>query len=92
MAKKHPGKQFMLGAMLGSTIGAVSAMMFTTKKGHSIQKNAMHKLHEFENYVKGLIHKNKGHVKRLVTHGKRKVAKTIKKLHSTAKRKKTRRS
>ena len=80
----------MLGAMLGSTIGAVSAMMFTTKKGHSIQKNAMHKLHEFENYIKGLIHRNKGHVKRLVSNGKKKVVKTMKRF-SPAKRKKSRR-
>jgi len=100
MTKKHPGRNFMLGALIGSTIGAVSAMMFTTKKGHSIHHDAMHKLHEFEDYVKRMFHKNKGHVKRivhknkthvkkLVTSGKRKVMSTMKNLHKANKRKKT---
>lgn len=88
MSKKHPGRQFMLGAMIGSTIGAVSAMMFTTKKGHQIQKNAMHKLHEFEAHLKGLVQKNKSQVKRLVHKSKRKVAKTVQKIHKSVKRKK----
>ena len=74
----HGGRSFMLGAMLGSTVGAISTMMFTTKKGHSFKKHAMEKLHEFEGLVKKLVHKNKrkvmGAVKTLkrVTKGKKK--------------------
>jgi len=78
MAKQHHGKQFILGAMLGSTVGALSAIMFTTKKGHAFQKNAMGKLHEFEKYLKQFISKNKG-----------KVMTTMKKVHKIAKRKKS---
>jgi gas vesicle protein len=77
MTKKHPERKFILGAMLGSAIGAVSAMMFTTKKGQAIKKNAMQKLHQFENYVVNSVNKKKTHVKRLVSHGKKQVMKHI---------------
>ena len=56
--KKHHGNHFMLGAMLGSAVGAVSAVLFS-KKGRSIQKNAKHKINQFENYIKGLMSKEK---------------------------------
>ncbi len=70
----------MLGAMLGSTIGAVSAMLFTTKKGNTIKKNAMNTLNEFENNVKRAFHKKKSGVKRLVHSGKRRVMKHMSKI------------
>lgn len=56
--KKHHGNPFMIGAMLGSAIGAVSAMLFS-KKGHPIQKNAMKKWHQFETYIKEFVSKKK---------------------------------
>ena len=91
MKKKHPGRNFMLGAMLGSTIGAVSAMLFTTKKGNSIKKNAMNTLHEFENNVKRAFHKKKSGVKRHVHRVKRKVLHTVKHMTKVAAGKKTKR-
>ena len=70
----------MLGAMIGSTIGALSTVMLTTKKGHKLQKAAMHKLHEFEGYVK-----------RLVRGGKKEAAKAVNKIRRSVRRKKTKR-
>jgi gas vesicle protein len=91
MKKKHPGRNFMLGAMLGSTIGAVSAMLFTTKKGNAIKKNAMNTLHEFENNVKKAFHKKKSGVRRLVHSGKRKVMHTMKHMSKVTAGKRTKR-
>jgi gas vesicle protein len=84
MKKKHPGRNFMLGTMIGSAIGAVSAMLFTTKKGNAIKKQAMTTLHEFEHSVKKAFHKKKSGMKRLVHHGKRKVMHTMKQMKQAA--------
>ncbi len=51
MHERH-GKDFLFGAMLGSTLGALTALMFTTKKGHKIQHQLMDKYHEFEEVVR----------------------------------------
>lgn len=69
----------MLGAMIGSTVGALSTVMLTTKKGHKLQKAAMQKLHEFEGYVK-----------RLVRGGKKEAAKAMNKIRRKVKGKKRR--
>ncbi len=71
----HPGKDFMLGAMIGSTLGALTAMMFSTKKGHRIQKDLADKYHEFEHLMKGYVQGKK----RVVKEGMRKIAKQAKK-------------
>lgn len=51
MGRKQPGKDFVLGAMIGSTLGALTAIMFGTKKGDQIQKELMKKYHELEGAV-----------------------------------------
>ncbi len=49
---KHSGKDFLFGAMLGSTLGALSALILTTEKGHKIKRELIDKYHEFEDAVK----------------------------------------
>jgi gas vesicle protein len=71
---KHPGRQFLLGAVLGSTVGAISAMMFTTKKGNSFKKHAMAKLHDFEGYMRKMI----SHKKRTILKKAKKIGRTFK--------------
>jgi gas vesicle protein len=78
MTKKHSGKQFLLGAMIGSSIGALSVLMLKTKKGSTLQKNAVRKLHAFENYIE-----------RFVSGGKEKVAKTVKTICKTVQKRKS---
>ncbi len=78
MAKHHPGRNFMLGAVIGSTIGAVSAMMLS-KKGNSFQKHAKHVYHELES-----------NMKKFVTKHKPKAVKVMKKIQKAAKRKRSR--
>jgi len=91
MEDENHGKDFLLGAMIGSTVGALSAMMFTTKKGHNIQKDLLDKYHEFEGvikkYAKGKTSQARKAAKKLVQAAKSKVAKTKKKLVKRAKKK-----
>lgn len=46
---EHNYKDFFTGAILGSTLGAAAALMFT-EKGKKIQKELMHKYHDVEKY------------------------------------------
>ena len=89
MHKKH-GKDFLLGAMLGSTLGALTAMMFTTKKGHKIQDDLMDKYHEFEDHVKAYSQAGKRKAKRMMGQigqkVRRKVKKAKRKLHKKHRR------
>lgn len=56
-------KDFLVGAMIGSTLGALTAMMFGTKKGHKLQKDMAAKYNEFEGMMKGYIQGKKAKVK-----------------------------
>lgn len=67
----HTGKDFIVGAMIGSTLGALTAAMFTTKKGHKVQKDIASKYHELEGIMKKYVNGKKRKVKNRV----RKVAK-----------------
>lgn len=82
MHKKH-GKDFLLGAMLGSTLGALTALMFTTKKGHKIQKDLKDKYHEFEDVVKEYAKSNERKAKKAMDQ----VTKNIEKKIQRAKKK-----
>ena len=39
-------RKFMIGAIVGSTIGALTTLLFSTAEGRKIQKKLMHKFHE----------------------------------------------
>lgn len=82
MHRKH-GKDFLVGAMLGSTLGALTALMFTTKKGHKIKEDLVEKYHEFEKHVKAYAKNNQKKAK----HALNKFAKNIDKKIKKAKRK-----
>jgi gas vesicle protein len=60
----HAGKDFFIGAMIGSTLGALTAAMFGTKKGHKFQKDMADKYHDFEGMLKGYVNGKKRQVKR----------------------------
>lgn len=83
MRNKHSGKDFVLGAMVGSTIGALSAMMLTTKQGHKVKEELIDKYHELEDIMKGYVKSNK----RKATHALKKIAKNIDKKIKRAKKK-----
>lgn len=78
MYSKHHVKDFVLGIMVGSTVGALSAMMYTTKKGHAIKRAAKVKYHEIENFVQKAV-QNKGKVFQAAKKIRRKVARKAKK-------------
>ena len=80
MHKKHGGKDFLLGAMLGSTLGALTAMMFTTKKGHEIQDDLMDKYHEFEDQIKAYSTVGKRKAKRAMNQISKKIQKKAKRV------------
>lgn len=65
---EHNYKDFFAGAVLGGTLGAISALMFT-EKGKQIQKELMHKYHEFGDhfvhYQKSKAHKVRRSAKRV---------------------------
>jgi gas vesicle protein len=42
---KHPNK-FLIGAIVGGTIGAMTTLLFNTQEGRKIQKKLMQKFHE----------------------------------------------
>lgn len=51
MRKHHRGGGFVFGAVIGSSLGALTAFLFATKKGHIIQKAITAKYHEMEDAV-----------------------------------------
>lgn len=77
MRKNQPKKGFVLGAMLGSTLGALTAMVFT-KKGRKIRENLMHQCHELGNKVKRTASKNKRKAKQAMSRIAKKIEKKIK--------------
>lgn len=52
----HSGN-FIIGAVVGGVLGAMTAMLFTTKQGKVVQETAMDKYHDIEKMAKKLIHK-----------------------------------
>jgi gas vesicle protein len=69
---RHHGRDFILGAVLGSSLGALTAVMMGSKKGHKIQKEMVNKYREFEKMVKGYAKKQEKKVKRVVRKAKSK--------------------
>lgn len=82
MHRDHPGRDFFVGAMVGSALGALTAAMFSTKKGHKVQKELINKYHEFEDVVRNYAHKKQKTVKRAV----KQLAKQAKKRLAKARR------
>ncbi len=54
----HNMQDFLLGAVIGSALGTLTTCMFTTKKGHQIQRKVAGKYHDFEHVVKGFVRQN----------------------------------
>lgn len=53
--RKHPGK-FFIGAIVGSTIGAITTLLFSTSEGKKIQKKLMQKFHAMHGKNNALMH------------------------------------
>jgi len=45
--QKHSNK-FMIGAIVGGTVGALTTLLFNTSEGKKIQKRLMKKFHELD--------------------------------------------
>ncbi len=52
MFNNHKTQDFILGAVIGGTVGALTTMLFTTKKGKELRKNIADKYHELEENLK----------------------------------------
>ena len=52
MFSNHNSQDFIIGAVIGSTMGVLATMLFTTKKGKEIRKNIADKYHELEEGIK----------------------------------------
>jgi gas vesicle protein len=71
-AEDHQMRDFLMGAVIGSALGTLTTCMFTTKKGHQIQKKISGKYHDFEHIMKGFVKENV--MKKIgIRSGKRKV-------------------
>lgn len=66
--------------MLGSAIGAIAAMLFTTKKGHSIQDNLLSQYRTFEGKVKKSARHHKQKAQRAAKQIAKHIAKKIKRV------------
>jgi gas vesicle protein len=52
MFNNNKTQDFILGAVIGGTVGALTTMLFTTKKGKELRKNIADKYHELEENLK----------------------------------------
>lgn len=92
--KEHHGKDFFIGAMIGSTLGALTAAMFTTKKGDKIRQKLqlqfMDKYHEFEEMIKHYAiskkQEAKAAVRKAARRADRKIQQTAKRIHKKLKK------
>lgn len=81
----HNYKDFLTGAVLGGTLGAITALM-CTEKGKKIQKELIKKYHQVENE----IHHFQSQAQKKLSQGKATIKKTARKaakIKSKAKRK-----
>ncbi len=76
--QKHSNK-FIVGAIVGTTIGAITTLLFSTSEGRKIQKKLMKKFHDMNHKNSEMLH-----------HGFAKVKHTL--MHKKAKRKARRKS
>lgn len=53
---EHSGRNFLLGAMIGSSLGALTALMFTTEKGQKIKKDLIKKYPELRQMIHAFAH------------------------------------
>lgn len=67
--------KFMIGAIVGSTIGAMTTLLFNTHEGKKIQKKLMHKWHEMNEKTSHFGY-DKWAGKKKVAHKPRKRSKT----------------
>lgn len=90
MNNEHHGKDFLVGAMVGSTLGAITALMFSTKKGHKIQHQLVDKYHDFEkalrHYTHGKTRQAKRMAKRTIKKAKRKAKRVVRKVKKIKRR------
>ncbi len=52
MFENHKSPGFLMGALVGGAIGALTTMLFTTQKGRQLRKKIIDKLTELEEDVK----------------------------------------
>ncbi|MGD2168662.1 MAG: YtxH domain-containing protein [Chlamydiota bacterium] len=56
----HHG-EFFIGALVGSCVGVMTTLLFSTKKGKKIQKDVVHKCKDLtedaEDFIKSFAHK-----------------------------------
>jgi gas vesicle protein len=46
---------FLAGAFVAGTLGTMAALLFSTKKGKELQKDALDKFHHFEEMAEDLL-------------------------------------
>ena len=67
----HPNG-FIIGAVVGSVLGAMATMLFTTDQGKKVKHEAMKRYHDFEGVAKKLIQTRYKNIARKHRHKKRK--------------------
>lgn len=89
MSNHHHQKDFFWGAMIGGALGALTAMVFTTKKGKEIQKEILGKYNDLTDTVVGYANskkkKVKSQLKKYANKAERKVQSTSKKVRKKIK-------
>jgi gas vesicle protein len=71
---EHPGRNFLLGAVIGSSLGALTALMFTTEKGQKIKKELIKKYPEIQHMMQSFAHHPHRTIKAAAKKVKRRVA------------------
>lgn len=88
MSKEYNKTDFVLGAMIGGTLAAFSAMMFTTKKGRSVRRQIMNRYNELGDGMKDYANSASDEVRRLIQDAERKIKRKSNQLMELAGRKK----
>lgn len=73
----HSGKNFLLGAVIGGSLGALTVFLFATKKGNKLQKEILKHYHEVEQVAHDLEPKKR--VKKALKTALKTAAKQVKK-------------
>ncbi len=94
MRHDHAQRDFLLGAMIGGTLGALTVMAFTTKKGKEIQEKILDKYDSLackvKSYANGKKRKVKSQLKKYANQADRKVVSISKKVRKKIKKTKKR--
>ncbi len=77
---KHHSNKFLIGALVGSTVAALTTLLFSTQEGKKIQKKMMKKYHELSS-KNGMFAHGYASLKKNIVKAERKVKRKVRGMH-----------